>query len=524
MKKYKSIFNLILYTLILFTGCIAASEPELIVTTSYGKIRGIDNGGILSFRGIPYAKAPINDLRWRAPSSPNPWTDVLDASKYSSQCAQNNELGVFSHPGGTEDCLYLNVFVNKAAHDTETKLPVFFWIHGGGLMVGAGSDYDPSRLVNMGKGIVVTFNYRLGTLGFLSHPELDSEKTESINYGFMDQSFALDWVYKNIAAFGGDPDNITIAGESSGAHSVFAHMISPYSAGKFQFAIAMSGGNVVNRYPNFASPLPREEATKLGLNFAHALGVKSAQELRNLPLYKILQTQSQFVVRTPIIDGDFLPTSYEDAFINGHVHHVTLINGNTMDEGTFFSGTYEQLSGKMLCDEDYVNLIKEGFGAMAEKVLLQYPLSNYANAAEAYAAVFTDAVFAAPGMKINDLLWDKIPVYAYEFADRTAPSYLSPVSLATNAYHTSEIPYLFPEFNGSSNKSTALNSPQEQLAEEMANIWTNIKNINQVAPTWSRYNPSMQNIMTFRLPNSTIIQGKFKQQHNSHFWNEYSLH
>ncbi len=166
----------------------------------------------------------------------------METKNYSERAIQNFDLGVFSQSGGSEDCLYLNVFVPQ--NSKNKKLPVFFWIHGGGLFVGSASNYDPVPLAKQGKAVVVTFNYQLGAFGFFAHPALDSEGHSFANYGLMDQIFALDWIRRNISKFGGDPENITIAGESSGGQSVLAFMVSPKTEGKFQAAIGMSACTV----------------------------------------------------------------------------------------------------------------------------------------------------------------------------------------------------------------------------------------------------------------------------------------
>ena len=500
----------------------AAPAPAPVIKAPAGEVRGTVQNGMNAYRGIPYAKPPVGALRWQPPQPAEPWSGVRDALNDAPQCAQNADLGVFSKAGGQEDCLYLNVYVNKDALATGEKLPVFVWIFGGGLRVGSGNDYNPERLVRQGRGIVVTFNYRVGVLGFLAHPALNAEKSRHTNYGFMDQALALDWVQKNIAYFGGDPNNVTIAGESAGAHSVFSHIVSPYSAGKFQYAVAMSGGNVSAR--QFSNPVSLADALKSGEGFARAVSCDTAECLRALPLATILKEQTPFATPRPIINGDFLPISYADAFQAGKVNRVTLINGNMLDEGTFFAGTAEQLSGKPIDQAAYEKMIRNRFGDVADRVLQEYPVNRYANPAEAYAAHFTDSVFACPAHQTNAQLARFMPVYAYEFADRTAPSYLPPVSIATNAAHTYELPYLFPGFKGGSNADTSLNAQQTQLANDMAAIWTNIKQLNRLRPDWAPYDAQQQNVMNFTLPQSAMKSGTFRQMHHCDFWERLGLY
>jgi len=218
----------------------AASRSPVVVTET-GPVRGIATGTMQEFRGIPYAEAPVGDLRWRPPQEPARWTGVLDATAFSPHCPQ--AATPYGTPSTTEDCLFLNVFTpDKTNEGRPHLLPVMFWIHGGGLVVGESDGYDPSPLVAQGV-VVVTINYRLGELGFLAHPALAAESPTgaSGNYGLMDQQAALRWVQRNIRAFGGDPDNVTIFGQSAGALSVHSQLASPLAAGLFHKAIVESG-------------------------------------------------------------------------------------------------------------------------------------------------------------------------------------------------------------------------------------------------------------------------------------------
>lgn len=499
----------------------ASAEP--LVDTDDGPVSGIVKDRMHQFLGIPYAQKPVGDLRWRPPVRLKYHKEIYPAVKFGSQCAQNDDLGVFAKKGGSEDCLYLNVF--RPAVNKSEKLPVLVWFHGGGLMVGSGNDYNPVDLVINHNIIVVTFNYRLGAFGFLSVPSLNADNTVSVNYGFMDQTFALDWVSRNISSFGGDPKNITIAGESSGAHSVFTQMIVPSAKGKFQHVIAMSGANIVNKHNKVAASISLEDATKLGTGLAQALKCDplDAKCLRSRSTEEILKVQSPYIMRTQIIDGVYLREPYWQAFEKGHFAHVPLIHGSNLDEGDFFAGTAEQLMGRMISDEDYPALIKELTGDDAEAVLKEYSPDNYVNAAEAYSAVATDAIFACPALKLNQILSEQIPVYAYEFADRTAPSYLPVTSYGVGAAHTFEIPYLFRGFNGSSGKDTSLNSQQQKLAMVMQRIFTHPERVQNVLPVWKPFDKKSQNFMRFKLPKPDAARASFSKIHKCDFWTKLGL-
>ncbi|WP_421446436.1 carboxylesterase/lipase family protein, partial [Agrobacterium tumefaciens] len=330
----------------------------------------------------------------------------MKANAFASSCAQNADLGDFARAGGNEDCLFLNVY-RSAAHDGQReKLPVFVWIHGGALQVGQGGDYDPSKLVNEGKSLVVSINYRLGVFGFLAHPDLDTEGHAFANYGLLDQQAALRWVKQNISAFGGDPDNVTIAGESSGGNSVMAHIAAPKSAGLFQHAIAMSGAGVMTRHPAFGAPRPLDVARKAGTDFSKAVGCENsiATCLRALSTKEILDAQAPYILNEFVVDGEVLPRHPADAYRTGEINRVPLISGSTRDEGRFFVALPEILTGNTLSDADYPGWIERQYGsALAPRVLQRYPLEDFDSPSEAFAAAATDSMFACTGQAMNRL-------------------------------------------------------------------------------------------------------------------------
>src|SRR5262245_3394691 len=284
---------------------IAVADP--VVLRQQGRVRGVERSDVRAFLGIPYAAAPIGNLRWKPPQIHAPWPDVLDATKFGGHCAQGpNPVG---HPPTTsEDCLFLNVYVPNADDDDaqQSKTPhlraVMVWIHGGSFTVGESDDYDGSMLATLGDVIVVTINYRLGALGFLAHPALTAESPDhaSGNYGIMDQQFALQWVQRNIMAFGGDPNKVTIFGQSAGGLSVLSHLASPRAAGLFHRAIVQSGAY------ELALPTLAVGETQ-GTLFANAVGCpdQSAQCLRSQPVEQILAHQGDVTsiatFATPIV-------------------------------------------------------------------------------------------------------------------------------------------------------------------------------------------------------------------------------
>jgi para-nitrobenzyl esterase len=274
----------------------ALDDPALVVTDS-GPVRGVVEEGTLSFRGIPFAQPPVGELRWRVPQPSKPWTEPLDASKLRSDCVQPAKAS--SANGLSEDCLYLNVW--RRAAPAGKPLPVFVWIYGGGLVQGGASLYPAAQLVKRGI-LVVTFNYRLGRLGFFAHPALAGESPGDArgNYGYMDQIAALQWVQRNIAAFGGDPKHVTIAGESAGGGSVLVLLASPLARGLFHRAILQSPAIPTAR----EAALPMRslaDAEKIAVYYARTLGIDDQGaaglgQLRATPASRLVEGTEGYLV------------------------------------------------------------------------------------------------------------------------------------------------------------------------------------------------------------------------------------
>jgi para-nitrobenzyl esterase len=510
------------------TSAHAAPQVTSVLSTNSGPVRGIEQGAMNAYLGIPYAAPPVGPLRWMPPQKPASWTAALDASKFGSSCAQNADLGVFAQAGGTEDCLYLNVYVGKQAAQSKEKLPVLFWIHGGSLWVGAGSDYDPRKLAVDGKAIVVTINYRMGMFGFFAHPAIDREGHMFANYGLMDQQFAMDWVQQNISQFGGDPGNVTIFGESSGGTSVLSQIAAPSSAGKFQHAIAMSGATVVQKHPAFGSTRPLDAAQDVGTAFAKAAGCEgdaSAECLSKLTTGQILAIQTPYLINQTIIDGTFMPIAPAEAFKTGKFNHVTLLNGNVRDEGTVFVGLPENATGVAMTADAYKTTIESFYGQpLAQQVLQQYPASNYNSPSEAFGAANTASQFACPARMVNQWVSKTIPTYAYEFADRTAPSYLEPTTYPLGAAHTYELPYIFPGFHGAADKTVSLNPLQEKLSDEMVQLWAQAGKVASRDGKWERYDNDKDNYLSLTLPKARMMSQPFASLHNCKFWDQTGLY
>src|ERR1700729_3822850 len=282
-------------------GALASSgsgSASPIVRSAGGLVRGASVAGVSSFLGLPYAAPPTGNLRWRPPQPAPSWSGVRDATQFGPSCPQALTGNPFLPPGPiSEDCLYLNVYTPTLHDHSGGGRPVLVWIHGGGLVQGGARNYDGTKLAADGT-VVVTINYRLGALGFLAHPALASHGAAG-NYGLMDQQAALRWVQRNIGQFGGDPHNVTIAGQSAGGLSVLAQMVSPGARGLFQKAIVQSGTFALNQ-----RPLATAEAS--GEKFAQSVGCagQSAGGLRNVPVSDLV---NKFGVEIPgVVDGSVL--------------------------------------------------------------------------------------------------------------------------------------------------------------------------------------------------------------------------
>src|SRR5579863_2841212 len=317
--------------------CLAASSAPQ-VKTHTGTVEGKDDGKVRSFLGIPYATPPVGDLRWKAPQPIAKWSGVRKATEFGSHCMQGNVYGdmVFHDPGPSEDCLTLNIWV-PVRHEGG-KLPVMIWIYGGGFVAGSTSEGRQNGYQLAQRGvIVVSMNYRLGVFGFFVHPDLAKESGHNAagNYGLMDQLAALQWVHENIIAFGGDPANVTIFGESAGSFSVSAQMASPLAKGLFQRAIGESGAAFSRSGLRFAPRAEREERdAKLA---SSTLGVSTLAQLRALPAQKLLDAFSKpggpgGSAFGPDVDGYFLPESVPGIFAQGKQNDVPLLAGWNHDE------------------------------------------------------------------------------------------------------------------------------------------------------------------------------------------------
>jgi len=406
----------------------AIQEP---VPTDGGLLIGVAgaNPEVRVFKGIPYAAPPVGELRWRAPKPATKWEGVRTADNFAPTCVQG---GATSTPGGhSEDCLYLNVYTTaKSAKD---RRPVMVWIHGGGLKTGAGSDYDGEELARKGV-VVVTINYRLGVFGFFAHPELtkESDRNASGNYGLQDQIAALEWVQKNVAAFGGDVKRVTIFGESAGSWSVNYLMASPLARGLFQRAIGESGGD-------FDPARKLADAEQMGVKFGQTMGANSIAALRAKSADDVQKADGFSGAN---VDGWLLPEDVYTIFAKGKQNDVPLLIGSNSDEGSMLTRNGVQTAAAF---REYV---QRRYGPDTEAFLKVYPFKSDDEAKAVQAASMRDQTF---GWEMRT--WarmqtktGKSKVYLYYFS-RVPPG---PDAASRGAFHTAEIAYVFDNVNGKS--------------------------------------------------------------------------
>jgi len=502
---------ILILVFVLGTACSAGAEEDSVVMTEQGQVVGTVTPTLRKFLGIPYAAAPVGDLRW-VPAQPHaPWDMPLDATQFRNHCPQ--VASVFGVASLSEDCLFLNIFTPNEEENGRHGSPVMVWIHGGALTVGESDDYIPTKLVQQGHVVVVTINYRLGGLGFLAHPALSAELPDHIsgNYGLMDQQFALKWVQRNIAAFGGDPRNVTIFGQSGGGLSVLSNLASPVAAGLFHRAIVQSGA-----YELSLPTLADEESH--GLAFAVSVGCKdqSTQCLRSKSVKKILANWGLFD-SNPNMDGKVLPQSLDAAFATGQFSHVPVMQGTNHDEWRFFVAL-DELSGAPITAAEYPSAVVDLLGPdAASQVLAEYPLQNFDSPALAVGALGTDSIFACPARAVDRVLSTQVPTFAYEFNDSNAPElFLPPVTFPYGATHASELLYVLQL-----TRPGELDPQQQILSDNMIRYWVQFArsgNPNgQGLPFWARYDNAVDKFQSL-VPPPPMAEFGFAADHKCDFW------
>ena len=457
----------------------AVRADSLTVKTEQGKVHGkaINDGKVNAFLGLPYAAAPVGELRWKAPQPPAKWQGEPDASKFGAHCAQGRVFDdmIFQDGAASEDCLFLNVYAPAEAG--KSKLPVMFWIHGGGYAGGASSEPRHNGDFLPTKGVVlVTINYRLGVLGFLATEEMAKEAHGAVgNYGMLDMVAALQWVKANIASFGGDPKNVTIFGESAGSFAVSTLMASPLARGLFAKAIGESGADFEGALPT--DTLATRE--KKDGEWVASLGVKSLAELRALPTDKILDAaREKRGGASPVIDGKFLVEPVSTTYAAGRQAHVPLLAGWNRDEGWSAAMTVAKWKAQAA----------EQFKGRAAEFLQLYPGENDAQAARSAVDFSSDQFIAFGTWKWIEAQrkTGEAPVYRYHFELPALPSKFHP---GTGAFHSDDIEYVFGTLE--TRPGATIRPEDRKLSEQMMSYWTNFAKHGDPngagLPVWPRY-------------------------------------
>ncbi|MGW4669276.1 carboxylesterase/lipase family protein [Streptomyces sp. NPDC004324] len=453
------------------------------VRTHKGAVRGAAHDGYLTFEGIPYAAPPVGGLRWKPPRPAAPWSGVRDATRPASACPQ--PPGEVPSGSTDEDCLHLNVTTPEGPRGTRPR-PVIVWLHGGGLTTGAARSYDAHRMAVRGGVVVVTVDYRLGALGFLAHRGLPGSGT----FGLADQQAALRWVRAEIGAFGGDPHEVTLAGESAGGYSVCAQLASPTATGLFERAVIESGPCTGRGDRPFApSSVALTTARREGAAFAAGVGCGAAPDaaacLRRLPVSRLLAAQD--TDQQPAHDTPLLPADPAAALAAGRFHRVPVLIGNNHDEGNGWAAGIIR-AGNPVTPDTWPGVVAAFFPApgQAQAIVREYPVHR-ADGGPVFGAVIGDADFACPTASAGGLLAAEVPVWRYEFADENAPP-LTPGTppFPLGAPHAAELPYLF-DLGG---RSRDLTAAQHRLADTMIDYWTRFARTGDPngpsSPHWSR--------------------------------------
>ncbi len=502
----------------------SASELPPVKRTSTGYVMGFvagDDPRLHTYLGIPYAEPPAGDLRFRPPQPVTPWRVPHDAIVEPPSCMQAPypEGGFYASPLGetSEDCLYLNIWTRAESEDD--RLPVMVWIHGGALTRGSGSLplYDGSALARKG-AVVVTVNYRLGPFGYLAHPALsaESEHGASGNYGVLDQILALRWVQENAAVFGGDPERITIFGESAGSWSVNVLQASPLARGLLHRVIGQSGGHF-DGLPVLRSP-EGESAESSGAAFAGRLGIEgedAAARLRELEADVLLAEASRpgaFSTR-PNVDGWVLPRQPAEIYRSGEQADVPVLVGSNRDEAT-------SLMGRMLpSTRSAVEfLVRSQFAEVADEFLETYPMATDDDARRAFIDAFSDRIFAWQ-MKTWAHLSETVPSPAYLYFFTHAPPH--PEKEFYGAYHAAEIAYAF---NNLDKLDYEYAEEDHALADAMSDYWVAFAasgdpgSSGSELPAWPKYEKETARHLEF---GSTIEAGSRLHERRMELWDRF---
>ena len=486
----KNMLILVVMIVLFAAGCNSVKQPPSRVKVEGGLVQGTSDSGITVFKGIPFAAPPVDDLRWRAPQPVSKWDTVLQADTFAPGPIQG-----WNPPSGkSEDCLYLNIWT--PAKYSNDRIPVLVWIYGGGFNGGSTAEpnYNGEHLARKGV-VLVSIAYRVGHLGFLAHPELSAESPNHVsgNYGLLDMIAGLQWVQKNIAAFGGDPNKVTIFGESAGGIAVSMLCASPLAKGLFHGAISQSGGSFGPPRP---TTYPGENMKRLpdaeedGLAYAKSAGVSSIAELRNIAADSLPKGGFGKGMAWPIIDGWVIPDDQYKLYEAGRFNDTPILVGYNSDEGASFTRTKEP--------KVFIDNVRERYGHFAEQLLKAYPVGSETIPKTAR-DLARDAAFGwhtwswarlqskMGKSKVFYYYFDQHPDYP---EDSPRAGYGSP--------HGQDVAYVFRNLNASDPRTTKTDL---EISEAMATYWTNFARYGhpngENVPKWPAFSDDYPVVMYF---------------------------
>lgn len=526
--RWRPIITMVLLLGTLLPSRALATPPvrpdAAVVETADGPIRGEVGDGYRVFRGLPFAAPPVGERRWLAPRPVTPWTVTRPATASGPPCVQPPDF-LIGELSSDEDCLYLEVTTPDTATNANPR-PVMVWLHGGAFVGGAGSLADPHRLALAGDVVVVTINYRLGVFGFLSFPGLEGSGT----FGLQDQQAALQWVQRNIAAFGGDPGNVTLFGESAGGLSTCAQLASPGARGLFHKAIIQSGPCSLawppnGLFPNFPAGsafIPLADSVRLGTALATTyrcfLPTAGIACLRQVAAEALRDNQLGYLFATPVYETPTLPRAPVAALTDGDFPAIPIIIGATRDEMLPFFAEY--FTTKPLTVAAFRQLLFTAFGDEVHAIAALYGDIARESPALAWTTIMTDRVFACPTLRTAEQLAVRAPVYAYEFADPDPPQPEPTLGIPAGAYHASEVQYLLDR----TGEPPLLDPAQLELSTSMIDYWTTFAHTgdpNQPGlPEWTPFDPASAApvVLSLKPGPDGIAPVDYAAVHNCYFW------
>lgn len=508
----------------------AQAQASPVVHVAEGELVGQVQDGIGRFLGVPYAQPPVGEWRWAAPRPPKPWPGQRDARQFAAACPQVPEP-LSDNALNSEDCLFLNVYAPQEA--AAKPRPVIVWVPGSGTVLGSGRLYDAQQLAKATQAVVVTMNYRLGALGWLWTSGMASEK-KGHNFALQDQQEALRWVQRNIARFNGDPGNVTLAGESIGATSVSLHLVSPTASGLFHRVMMASGIEP----PGLLSS---EQVAARGDEFAVRLGCQRGPSqlacLRAKTPDEILKVSPTYADLGRIgiywkyfVDGEMVTGDVFSALSSGKFNRVPIMVGSTLDDGRGFIPLAYDLDGTAMTEAEYVEAIKQFLGPQMQPLMtgLLYTSKRMGSPSAASSQVWTDA-FACQAVEAAKRASAYVPAYAYEFADRQAPTFLFDPFLEVGAHHGTDLMYWFQRPVGIAASDMRFSPAQQRLSDQMVRYWrqfAEVGNPNGAGPAgaaplaaWPKYNGLNTPVLTL-LPDGVKPQewGAFQRAHQCGAW------